>query len=89
MQSITVTKISVELCHRNQIKLIVDLTAFEKLTPTWNLIWSGSYVPHPDPTRTDSQPNAQPTQDEAVVWVIRSFAIEVEDMKYYSTAIDD
>ena len=30
MQSITVTKISVELHHRNQIKLVVGLTAFEK-----------------------------------------------------------
>ena len=33
MQSATVAKISVGLCHRNQIKPVVSLTAFGKLPP--------------------------------------------------------
>jgi len=57
MQSVTVAKISVELHHRNQIKLIVSLTAFEKPASTQNPIWSGPYVPRPDPTQPDGQPN--------------------------------
>jgi len=55
MQSITVTKIFIELCHRNQIKLIVSLTTFEKSALIWNLIWSEPYVPHLNSTQLNSQ----------------------------------
>jgi len=56
MQSIAVAKTSVRLHHRNQIKSVVGLTAFGKPAPTRNPIWSGPYVPRPDPTQPDGQP---------------------------------
>jgi hypothetical protein len=56
MQNITVTMISAELHHRTQFKPVVSWTAFGKPASIWNPVWSGLYVPHPDPTRTDGQP---------------------------------
>ncbi len=58
MQSVTVIKISVELCHRNQIKLIVSLTVFEKFASIWNFIWFKFYVSCSDLTQSDNQSKA-------------------------------
>ncbi len=56
MQSATVAKTPVGLRHRNQTKPVVGLTAFGKSAPIRNPIWSGPYVPRPDPTQPDGQP---------------------------------